>query len=157
MSMTRLLASLLAVSTCGPFGSFCEATLACTSTQECESTHMEGSRCVEGVCVANSFHDGGCLKSLLPDWHKIRVCNSDDPPSSAEKGFCRPSPLDYMEVRLSSQNWDSAFLAAGFCRYYPARFLTFLSALKQAFQGSTLTSTISIPPLTMVVRMIGMP
>jgi uncharacterized membrane protein len=109
MSSTRLLASLLALVAFGNLGSFCEATVACSSTQECESTHMEGSRCVKGVCVANSYHDGGCLKSLLPDWHKIRVCNSDDPPSSAEKGFCRPSPLDYTEVRRLSQNWESAF------------------------------------------------
>lgn len=55
----------------------------------------------------------GCLKRMHPDgWHKIRTCNSEDPPEAAEKGYCRPSPLGYREVRIASENWESAFFVA---------------------------------------------
>ena len=72
---------------------------------------MEGSECVDGFCT-NPFHNGGCLKRMMPDWQKTRICNSHDPPSSAENGYCRPSPLDFMEIRINSGNWESSFFGA---------------------------------------------
>ena len=72
---------------------------------------MEGSECVDGFCT-NPFYNGGCLKHMIPTWHKVRVCNSRDPPLAMRKGFCRPSPLDFMEIRINSNNWESAFFSA---------------------------------------------
>eukprot|EP00977_Amphora_coffeiformis_P021117 scaffold8828_cov204-Amphora_coffeaeformis.AAC.38 len=84
----------------------CEARVTCATTLECESTYLTGSRCVEGLCT-NPFQDGGCLRHFVPNWHKTRVCHSGDPPTAMVQGHCRPAP--YREVRIASQNWESAF------------------------------------------------
>ena len=90
----------------------CRASgVTCQNTFECETSLMEGSECVDGFCT-NPFYNGGCLKHMIPTWHKVRVCNSRDPPSAMRKGFCRPSPLDFMEIRINSNNWESAFFSA---------------------------------------------
>lgn len=46
---------------------------------------------------------------MLPGWTKVRTCNSDDPPSAVERGYCQSSAMDYREVRIASENWESAF------------------------------------------------
>jgi hypothetical protein len=60
--------------------------------------------------ISNRFSDGGCLYQKKKDWTKLRVCGSDDPPEAAQLGYCRDDdPLDYMELRIHSQNWESVF------------------------------------------------
>lgn len=77
-----------------------ESTLSCAQTEECERLLRVGSECVEGVCT-NPFHKGGCLANMLPDWSKIRMCNSEDGIESIERGYCRmvENGLDYTEMR----------------------------------------------------------
>lgn len=88
------------------------ADVACQTTENCiEILKMEGTECIQGKCT-NPFYQGGCLSRMLPGWKKLRTCNSDDPPSAVDQGFCKPSPLGYREVRIANQNWDSAFLVA---------------------------------------------
>ena len=85
------------------------SSVACTESSECETILRKGSRCVDGLCT-NPFYDGGCLKSLIPNWNRTRVCNSKDPPEAAALGYCRVSPFDYMEIRMGSGNWESVSL-----------------------------------------------
>jgi hypothetical protein len=48
---------------------------------------------------------------MLPDWPKVRVCNSQDSPEAVARGDCRPSTgRADLEIRLFAQNWESAFL-----------------------------------------------
>lgn len=84
------------------------ADVLCSTTEECTRALLEGSECVNGLCT-NPFYNGGCLHHMLPNWHKVRTCNSEDPPEAVEKGFCRPSPLGYREVRVASQSWEAAY------------------------------------------------
>ncbi|CAB9514541.1 Receptor-type guanylate cyclase gcy [Seminavis robusta] len=63
------------------------------------------------------FEGGGCLRTLLGDsdgyTNKLRVCNSNDPPEAATLGYCQNSPLlDYTEVRMAGQNWESNIISA---------------------------------------------
>lgn len=65
----------------------------------------------------NLFYDnGGCLFNLARERNlttKLCVCNSNDPPDSAALGFCRASPLlDYTEVRIAGQDWESNYMSA---------------------------------------------
>ena len=57
----------------------------------------------------------GMTNNILDDVHKapVRVCSSNDDPSSAELGFCRPPDLQlgYTEIRILSQNWESSFFS----------------------------------------------
>jgi hypothetical protein len=52
----------------------------------------------------------------VPGWKKIRVCNtrSKDPPNTLSSGNCHDADpgLEYMEIRLARQNWESAFFIA---------------------------------------------
>lgn len=84
------------------------AQVSCENDNECEEALRIGSKCIEGQC-SNPFYHGGCLKSLLPEWDKVRVCTSDDPPEALANGYCRESPFDYMEIRILAQNWESSF------------------------------------------------
>jgi len=44
---------------------------------------------------------------------KVRVCNSDDPPEAEDLGICRiRTDFDYMEIRISSENWSSVIFEA---------------------------------------------
>ena len=97
-----------------------EAVVTCTDTSECESILQSGSKCSSGVCT-NPFHNGGCLalkgitNNIFDDVHKapVSVCSSNDDPSSAELGFCRPPDLQlgYTKIRILSQNWESSFFS----------------------------------------------
>ena len=87
-----------------------EATgIACTTNSYCERTIRAGSDCGEDGFCTNPYHKGGCLANMIPNWHRTRVCGSEDPPEAAENGYCRHSPFEHMEVRISSQNWESGF------------------------------------------------
>jgi len=85
--------------------------VACFSIFDCEAKVRKGSECIDGFC-SNPYHRGGCLASTLPDHHRVRTCNSEDPPEAVEMGYCRKSRLDYTEVRIASQNWESVFFEA---------------------------------------------
>lgn len=87
------------------------ASFSCSSSHDCETALMDGSQCVSGFCT-NPLHYGGCLHRMLPGWHKIRTCNSDDPPNAAIDGYCRVSPMGYREVRIESQEWLTAYFGA---------------------------------------------
>jgi hypothetical protein len=84
-----------------------EASLvACKETLECQAALGPGSMCVDDVCT-NPYYNGGCLKNILPDWKRIRVCNSQDPPDAEAMGYCRKSPMDYAEIRIAGLPWES--------------------------------------------------
>ena len=89
-------------------GSWSEASVACTSNAEFEGILRRGSECIDGFCT-NPYYHRGCLGTLLPDWQKTRVCSSEDPPDAAEKGYCRFTQWDYMEMRVLAQDWESSF------------------------------------------------
>jgi hypothetical protein len=77
-----------------------EASVACKTNRQCEVAYRNGSECIDKVRT-NPFQKGGCLKNVLPQWKKLRVCHSEDPPDAVTKGYCRPASdgLDYMEIR----------------------------------------------------------
>jgi hypothetical protein len=87
------------------------ASVECDSTNYCQDFLHPNSECVDGLCL-NPFYKGGCLHNFKPDWKKIRVCNSEDPPEAEEKGYCRKPTQGYTEIRIASQNWESAFFSA---------------------------------------------
>lgn len=89
------------------------AAVPCNISQTCNDLLLPGSECFEGFCT-NPYTKRGCLANRVPGWKKIRVCNSDDAPTAAALGYCRdPYPgLEYTEIRLASQNWESAFFIA---------------------------------------------
>ena len=90
--------------------SLVQAALPCTSTAQCEAVLRPGSQCIDSSCT-NPYHQGGCLAQRLPGWDRIRVCHSEDTPEAQLLGYCRqPDPdLDYTEIRVLTQNWESAF------------------------------------------------
>ena len=51
-------------------------------------------------------YTSGCLhtKELVS---QIRVCNSEDPLEASASGICRLPEVDYMEIRIFSDNWES--------------------------------------------------
>lgn len=93
--------------------SITSATVSCTTDVDCEQVLRPGSRCIEGSCD-NPFGRGGCLKQLKPGWHSVRVCGSDDSPEALSQGECRlpQTGLEYTEIRIHAQNWESAFFQA---------------------------------------------
>ncbi|CAB9530678.1 Metabotropic glutamate receptor-like protein [Seminavis robusta] len=42
----------------------------------------------------------------------LRVCNSQDDEETIANNLCIPSPLDYMEIRILTGNWESSLLTA---------------------------------------------
>jgi hypothetical protein len=58
----------------------------------------------------NPYVDGGCLYQLKPNWTKKRICTSEDTSDHINKGYCQPDDsFQYPEIRIASQNWESAF------------------------------------------------
>jgi len=91
-----------------------DAAVSCNSSQTCAQLLLPSSKCTsEGFCT-NPYTKGGCLTNRVPGWKKLRVCSSDDPPNAAARGLCRDPylGLEYTEIRLASQNWESAFFIA---------------------------------------------
>ncbi len=84
------------------------AKIPCTSPEFCEATLRPGSQCVDGFC--DNPYQYGCLRTQIAGYEKQRVCNSDDPRNAAALGLCRDATkLDYSEIRIMSQNWESPF------------------------------------------------
>jgi len=44
---------------------------------------------------------------MKPGWTQLRTCHSDDPTDALENGDCRPSSLEYPEVRTVMRGWDT--------------------------------------------------
>lgn len=101
----------------------------CTSHEECQQWLQSSSTTCNfrtGTCT-NPFTMGGCLyqrRRRSPSREdssstdnteepinnkKRRVCSSMDPVDAVERGYCRKSEWDHMEIRIKSQNWDSVF------------------------------------------------
>jgi hypothetical protein len=74
-----------------------------------KSTCLRDAGSNEGTC-SNPYAQG-CLSAMLPDWPKVRVCNSQDDAAAVARGDCRPTTgrADF-EIRLFAGNWESAFL-----------------------------------------------
>lgn len=89
------------------------AHIECTPGDDlvCVTKLREGSVCTEqGTCSNPLRH--GCLRKLLPEYADVlRTCNSDDDLSDPTVQ-CRPSELNYPEIRILNQNWDTAMLSA---------------------------------------------
>jgi hypothetical protein len=88
----------------------------CNSTVECVTIEGIGSECREGTC--SNPVEQGCLFSRLPGWKRKRVCNSDDTPEAAQEGICDPPQFDYMEIRIISGNWESAFFEGKYLQHF---------------------------------------
>ena len=91
-----------------------EGPVACTqdTTDDiCTTLQGQGSICGDDGFCTNAFAQG-CLYERLEGWNKKRVCNSDD--SAEEWGkICQPPQFDsYMEVRITSGNWESSYFNA---------------------------------------------
>jgi len=104
------------------FVTLAEATtiVPCVRTVDCENQLTAGSVCLGGTCT-NPFYERGCLATLQNDNNQqriyrqlVRTCTSADPPQAVELGFCRPpsAELDYAEIRIYTQNWESVFMEA---------------------------------------------
>ena len=109
-----------------------QAAVPCTKHAECEAALRPGSECQSDGTCSNPYHKGGCLHnyfakedshssshnhghetaSWVPTQHNLRVCHSEDPPDAALRGYCRPPPLPYPELRLARQNWESHTISA---------------------------------------------
>jgi len=87
------------------------AEVACNETATCETALRPGSTCTDDGFCTNPFVKG-CLNRILGDakYPKIRACNSDDEddPNTA----CAASPLNYEEIRILPNNWESAMFYA---------------------------------------------
>jgi len=76
----------------------------CTTASDCNS----GAECEDGTCT-NPF-EAGCLQYMARREGNtereflMRVCNSDD--IAMNNTNCRIPNFDYMETRISAQNWD---------------------------------------------------
>ena len=56
-------------------------------------------------------YTSGCLHAKELVSH-IRVCNSEDSLDAAASGRCRTPDVDYMEIRIFSDNWESVTFEA---------------------------------------------
>lgn len=79
-----------------------DSTIACRSDSDCSAQEI----CRNDYCTKNIYNHGCLYERGLST--KKRVCNSDDPPDAVSRGICRDSELDYMEVRLLSNDWETA-------------------------------------------------
>lgn len=95
------------------------AFIDCKDSADCERLIIKGtSTCRNGKCT-NPYSEG-CLRTLsrhndrdgrmrFSDERYQRTCSSDD---HNEDSNCRPSPLDYDEIRIAPGNWESSILFA---------------------------------------------
>mmetsp|Transcript_4200 Transcript_4200/g.8100 ORF Transcript_4200/g.8100 Transcript_4200/m.8100 type:complete len:257 (+) Transcript_4200:121-891(+) len=116
------------------------AVVPCNDTGTCEELLWKGSNCRDGFCTnpfergclkamlesdvysqkySRQSADDSNINSGdeldMQTWRRRllsapRTCNSEDGPQAAEQGLCSENVNDYAEVRLSSQNWESAFV-----------------------------------------------
>lgn len=118
MSALATFGFALALSAAAPLAGHVAAALPCTTDSECEAAFRSGSTCDPSTTGGGTYTctnplRSGCLRSYHPRWTRRRVCHSDDPPGAAESGDCTPpdDDLDYPEVRIHAQNWESSFFA----------------------------------------------
>ncbi|KAL3927658.1 MAG: hypothetical protein SGBAC_012995 [Bacillariaceae sp.] len=78
----------------------------CLSDRDCEALYRPGSTCLNTGKCSNPFTEG-CLKGMLLD-DRPRVCNSDDDMEGITGNNCRTSQLNYPEIRVHYQNWETA-------------------------------------------------
>ena len=117
-SLSLLLCCLVLASSAASHASV-TAVSSCSTDSDCPDAQWS---CMDQVCIENTHnkhfseeteaaptnpYEHGCL------YHhglskKLRVCNSDDPPGADQRGLCRIPDFDYMEIRLLSNNWESA-------------------------------------------------
>ena len=85
----------------------------CQDSLDCDRLVGWGSTCTRGIC-SNPFAQG-CFHRILAqqqqegsEIYPMRVCNSQDPPDAVERGLCRSPDINYPEVRLFANNWESS-------------------------------------------------
>ncbi|GKY94774.1 hypothetical protein MPSEU_000442600 [Mayamaea pseudoterrestris] len=84
------------------------AAVPCETDKDCKTQVDAYSTCrfPAGLCSTNAYEQGCLYRHGASD--KIRVCNSEDGPTAAEEGLCRIADIEYSEVRLFSNDWESA-------------------------------------------------
>ena len=144
-----------------------EAVVPCNVTHNlCEELLWNSSQCRDGFCT-NPFQ-GGCLRSLLaskdyaekygnedggdesnspsPSLAALRrrllaaprVCNSEDGSAEVERGICVENVNEYPEVRLYSQNWESAFVLSWIMQIIYSELLGVPSTIETGMVGKNL-------------------
>jgi hypothetical protein len=92
--------------------------LECSTDADCERLYRRGSKCIDfGIC-SNPFVSG-CLNTMNPVVHGMRLCNSDD--KSQEN--CRTSFIEYPEIRVHNQDWEVAIILSWIVQVYLMEFL----------------------------------
>ena len=105
---------------------FASATITCTpgdtllGDSYCVSKYRIGSSCDPDTSTCTNPFASGCLRNILgpANFPAYRTCNSDDDVDAngnainSTTKLCAPSPFDYEEVRILSQNWESAMLSS---------------------------------------------
>ncbi|CAB9505194.1 Gamma-aminobutyric acid (GABA) B receptor [Seminavis robusta] len=98
------------------------ASVACNTTEQCVAILQQpgsSTDCVDGYCT-NPFQEG-CLRHYLGTdrFPSKRTCNSEDMIFSEETQewvyddtHCQISPFGYSEIRILSQNWESAMFTS---------------------------------------------
>eukprot|EP00588_Corethron_pennatum_P013521 CAMPEP_0194276232 /NCGR_PEP_ID=MMETSP0169-20130528/8874_1 /TAXON_ID=218684 /ORGANISM="Corethron pennatum, Strain L29A3" /LENGTH=796 /DNA_ID=CAMNT_0039019897 /DNA_START=74 /DNA_END=2464 /DNA_ORIENTATION=+ len=62
--------------------------------------------------LTENKYSNGCLINKKDGWKKPRVCNSDDQTEVGETSQCEESKLDYKEIRISIESWETVVLEA---------------------------------------------
>ena len=113
-SLPRILALLLTIAL---YVDFTKAAIECQTDEDCVQKLQKGSTCNTTSNTCTNPFASGCLLNVLDDQENItkytatesgkRICNSDDEPGSE---LCeeQDSRLNYLEIRISPGNWESA-------------------------------------------------
>jgi hypothetical protein len=82
-------------------------TTAALARSERDLSKIDGTTAT-GSSTSNSInpYTSGCLHAKELVSH-LRVCNSEDPVEASASGICRLPGVDYMEIRIFSDNWES--------------------------------------------------
>ena len=100
------------------------SAIPCTSTLDCQTRVHPASECQRLLFPSNDTsspapsycsnpYQLGCLhRHASMEGAKIRVCNSEDPPEASSQGLCRIPPVEYPEIRIYTQNWESAMFSS---------------------------------------------
>ena len=116
-SPARIVCSLLLLSAVN-LPSLAHAAIECDDDFACVRKFGAGSVCDTERRICTNPFANGCLRQLRPELFDVRTCNSEDeeshmdPSSTIDTPTCRPSTLNYPEIRIHVQNWDTALLSA---------------------------------------------
>lgn len=84
------------------------------------------------------YESGGCLRST-DKASKVRVCNSNDSPQAAKSGLCHQSPLlDYTEVRMASQSWETNYMLTWLLQIVLSELVEVPTTIELGFPGNEL-------------------